>query len=175
MIRDIYLDMDGVLSNFNAKIQELFGTDTVIDAWDVHKSLGVPKSEVYRRMEEAGHDMWASMKPYERGGELVRLCQKFGEVSICTAPTMDPYCASGKTEWLQKFFGKSFRDYHITPNKHKLANPMAVLIDDHDKNIKAFSDASGKTILFPQPWNTGRVFDGDKIEFVEHMLKHYAY
>jgi 5'(3')-deoxyribonucleotidase len=176
MLTDVLLDMDGVISNFNHEIVKLFGLDPtkVIDTWEVHETIGCPKEEVYKRMAEAGHDMWASMKPYERAKELIDVCKKYGELTICTAPTMDPYCASGKTEWLQKFFGKYFRDYAITPKKEKLANPFTVLIDDHDKNIKKFHDRGGKVILFPQIWNSGRTYEGDKVEFVEHMLQRYA-
>ena len=55
--------------------------------------------------------------------------------------------------FLQRHFGKSFRDYFVGAPKQFCARPGAVLIDDFDDNCVAFREHGGRAIVFPQPWN----------------------
>jgi 5'(3')-deoxyribonucleotidase len=41
----------------------------------------------------------------------------------------------------------------FTSHKELLADDDSCLIDDDEKNIKAFREAGGNALLFPQPWN----------------------
>jgi len=62
---------------------------------------------------------------------------------------MSPVSTAGKVELMQRMFGRTFRDYAITPKKDVFANSGVVLIDDLEPNIISFCKAGGVGILFP--------------------------
>jgi hypothetical protein len=76
-------------------------------------------------------------------------------VIIATCPTKSRECVAGKYTWIERYLPEwAQRQYAITPRKHFFAQPGALLIDDHDKNIKEFRAAGGEAIVVPRPWNS---------------------
>ncbi len=59
-----------------------------------------------------------------------------------------------KIVWLRQRFGPEFKSFLLGSQKYFCAAPGHVLIDDSDKNCKAFEKWGGKAILFPQYWNS---------------------
>jgi hypothetical protein len=43
---------------------------------------------------------------------------------------------------------------HVGNDKHLLAGPGRLLIDDHPGNCHDWNESGGVSILFPRPWNT---------------------
>jgi hypothetical protein len=117
--------------------------------------LGISGNEMWRPINAAGADFWANLKPLPWCTELMTACTSIAPTTILTSPSKDPRAAAGKTAWLQRVFGSSFRDYLIGPAKAACAHRGAVLIDDSDEGCKAFEAAGGRAVVFPQPWNSG--------------------
>ena len=69
----------------------------------------------------------------------------------------------------------TFRRYALTPQKHLLAGPNRILIDDNDRNIEAFRAAGGIGILFPQPWNANHESQTNKTAYVQECLINAIY
>ena len=46
------------------------------------------------------------------------------------------------------------RQFLIGPSKHLCAKPGVLLIDDSDKNVAAFQEQGGSSLLVPRPWNS---------------------
>ena len=175
-----YLDMDGVIADFMRGALARHGRldaldDYPVGQWDVHIVLGMTADDFWKPL--VGHDFWASLEPYPWCGRMFELMNDyFGEKwEICSTPCDDPYSASGKLEWLSKHLpkcnGRSFRRFHLTCKKERLANYRAILIDDSDHNAKEFCAAEGNCILFPQPWNINAHLKADPMAFVEKRLK----
>lgn len=163
MVKRILLDLDGVLGDWAGSAIRAHGRDPaqVFASWpagvyDLAEALGVSTNEMWRPIHAAGSDFWADIEPYPWAHDLLRQCQNFAPTTILTAPSLDPGAAAGKVAWLQRMFGRSFRDYLIGPDKPACAWPGSVLIDDRDDGCRGFQDAGGHAIVFPRIWNSAR-------------------
>jgi 5'(3')-deoxyribonucleotidase len=106
------------------------------------------------------------LKVYPWANDLVKFAENMAgpeNVSFLTKPVLDPYCAAGKTMWVQKHFPNYSRRLLIGSCKEMCASIDSVLVDDDDKNIEAFEKYGGHGILFPQPWNTAMKFDLNEV------------
>lgn len=159
----IFLDMDGVLSDFVGACGELFDFDPkTLNQWSIERHVGIEPKEFWGKIDRHSPRFWAEMEEYPWARTLytyLRGNEQFGTVYICTTPSQSPDSLRGKMYWLQKRMGKNFRDYVLTPHKHLLAHPGAILIDDSPGNINKFREAGGQGIVFPQPWNWRSVAD----------------
>lgn len=155
----VFLDLDGVLVDFFGAALRTHGRPELIDSYpaeqyEIHEVLSISKTQFWKPMSDAV--WWTDLAPYPWFDELlaiVRRMPRSGGFSVATSPSHAPGSAAGKVQWMQKHFGREFRDYMIGPQKHRLAQPGAVLIDDNDENIAKFTESGGQAILFPQPWN----------------------
>jgi hypothetical protein len=99
---------------------------------------------------------WAECPESPFFGQLLRACKRIADQSIyiATSPTKDPDCLAGKLEWIHAHLPRwMHRQYFITPRKHLLARPRALLIDDNESNCRLFEAAGGRAIRVPRPWN----------------------
>lgn len=163
--------MDGVLVDFVSAAVRLHGhaprlTDWPIGVWDVHTVLGITITEFWGKIETHGAAFWSELEPYPWSVELFERLREIAPVTIASSPNRDPHCLAGKVLWLQKRFGRKFRDFLIGPPKHLLARPGSVLIDDSPGMIREFREAGGHGILFPQPWNENHPHRQSPLEFV---------
>lgn len=106
---------------------------------------------------------------------ILHLAARFvGRENVCiaTSTTKCPECLAGKLEWIHRHMPPwMHRQYAITPRKHLLARPGALLIDDLEANLQRFQAAGGVGVLIPRPWNSR---DGqDPFEAVEEQLEKF--
>lgn len=98
-------------------------------------------------------------------------------MTILTSPSLAPSCLEGKVRWLYEHFpkekGRHFSDFLIGNQKHLLAWPGRVLIDDAEANVEKFRSAGGEAILFPQVWN-GNFEVEDRLAYVKNQLQSMA-
>lgn len=173
-VKHVFIDMDGVLVNFQEAALRVFGWSIIEEADDgmllqeegtgnetiypwgersIPKVIGVSSSRFWK--EIAAHDgFWEKLQPYEWMKELLKLCRPHG-FTVASTPADDPACPGGKIAWLKKHIRSDFEDFLLGKDKFHMAKEGTILIDDHDDNIKAFQDAGGTGILVPQYWNTG--------------------
>jgi 5'(3')-deoxyribonucleotidase len=173
-IRHVFLDMDGVISDFVTAALALHGredavADWPVGEWHVSKALGISSSQFWREINLQGHAFWAELPAYSWMDELVEKIREYAPFTILSSPSLVPECLSGKVWWLQQHFAKGFRDFLIGPHKHHCAKPDVVLIDDSDENVQRFRAHGGQAILFPQVWNQNHAI-ADRIEFVACQL-----
>lgn len=155
--------MDGVLADFVGGVFSLLGISHVEqisfrDSWptgeyDITKVINISTNALWSLID-AKEDFWLTLTPLMEGMQLFNKLQGSGEVYISTSPSRHPTCASGKVAWIQRYIKPNFRKYMIGCDKFIFANPSAILIDDHDKNIEKFRQSGGTGILWPQPWNS---------------------
>ena len=140
----IYLDMDGVVADFNAYAKEILGYSTPggkrysLEDWA--KIAANPR--FYYELDQCP---WAN--------QLVDACVELStDVKFLTAiPRANdvPWCFTDKVLWAQKrwptipvWFGPYSHD------KHHHCKPGDILIDDRNDNIVDWNSAGGQGILF---------------------------
>ena len=174
-IRHIFLDMDGVISDFIGGACRLFDRPDLLTNWplgdrDATKAFGLNVSQFWGRIDAAGADYWANLEPYPWLDELLRSLGDFAPFTILSAPSLGVECPTGKLRWLRQHFGNGFRDHLFGHQKHFCAKPGHVLIDDSETNVTNFREHGGAAILFPQPWNTHHAII-DRMAFVAEELR----
>jgi 5'(3')-deoxyribonucleotidase len=163
----IYLDMDGPLVNWTQGVFDLFGKNPKVKPGQAAaEALGVKKNDLWREVKKGGAKWWAGLRPQPWAMEFYQELARIDEVVLLTSPSHLPAAASGKTMWIKDFFGFNFRDYILTSRKDLLAKPGDVLIDDHDKNVTAFTQAGGIGVIFPRMWNHAAKDSKDAVEVV---------
>lgn len=184
MIKQICLDVDGVLVDWCGAVCRLFGEDPqdVYDRWDfdgdpdITVPLGITTEELWKMVNASGPEFWSGLQPYPWADALWDLCNKLAPTSLLTATSEDPHSASGKMMWMQNRWGVKFRDFLIGSQKQFCARPGAILVDDQDKNCEKFvmeedgTPTGASAVLFPQPWNSLSCFQGDPFDFVKQSL-----
>jgi len=122
MKKNLYLDMDNVLVDFQSGI-DCLSEET--------------KKEYEGRLDEVPN-IFSFMKPFEGAVEAVYILSKEFDVYILsTAPWKNPSAWTHKVEWVQKYFGAE--RYHVFYKRliishHKNLNKGDYLIDDRTKN-----------------------------------------
>lgn len=174
MLMTIFLDMDGVLTDFHGDVFRLFGKTTaeVLPTWPEIKigygkkaqqvkypfleyALHMEARDMWHEINGEGEEFWSEMTELPWAKELYRGCCDRADTYILSSPSWKPNSLSGKIKWLFKFTGnKHFRKYLIGPDKYLCARRGAVLVDDTMDKVNPFIDHGGDAILVPQPWNT---------------------
>lgn len=175
----IFLDMDGVLTNFVGGVEKVFDTDlSELNTWNVATYLGISSHEFWGKIRQHPH-FWAELEPYPWARDLVGLCQEKtkGNVSIATSPTADPNCAGQKMWWIGHRYPGFRRSFLIGSQKYLLAKPHHLLIDDSNDNCVEFGRYGGEVVVFPQKWNAGSglMKEGEtRLEFVERVVDNFV-
>lgn len=152
----VFFDMDGVLADFVGGTISIHSQEDgpPADTWDYYKSWGLTASEFWAPINDTGEKFWAELAPIAASVEAFKQLQGEGcDLVILTSPSDTNGCLRGKRKWIEKHLGADV-PIAYTAHKEVFANPNAILIDDRDENIDGFTLSGGKTILFPQPWNS---------------------
>jgi len=177
-VRHVFVDLDGVLVDFASAACRLHGRPDLPEGdfaawprgeWRMSKVLGVTDGEFWAAIDGLGEPYWRDLAPYPWVRDLLALLPC--PFTIATSPSNLPQCAAGKVVWMRRHLGRGFRDFLIGPQKHLLARPDTLLIDDNDKKVREFREAGGLAILFPQPWNANHARTGDRLGYVARELR----
>ncbi|KKM16611.1 hypothetical protein LCGC14_1684110 [marine sediment metagenome] len=172
MIENIYLDMDGPLCQFTEAALALHNKEHVLKNWprgeyDICKATEIDSVRFWGWIALYSPAFWVNLEPCPWARRLVDICREVAPTTIATSPTLATSSACGKLAWLQQFFDRDFCDYVITPKKHLLAQPGALLIDDCDAKCERFvtddngQPTGGEALVFPRPWNSQHAVDVD--------------
>ena len=162
----IFLDLDGVCSYWEKSTGR--ACDINIENKEIREQLknGITMEDLvggdnkmWRLIDKAGEEFWENMEILTWAQRLYKeLNERTKDFCFLTSPSKNPVCTSGKIRWLQKHFGKDFKDFLIGRNKHLCAGPNALLIDDNEKKCKKFEEFGGNIFLWP---NLLKLIDGD--------------
>ena len=159
-----FLDMDGVLVDFNKGIHEFYDTPYSEKDFPYKKGCGsrntLPKDAVGIHgsdfWDALTEDFWADLPWMETGRSLLSSVEcTFGLSQICLLTrTTGVHCASGKIRWIQNNIPRYSDRFLIGRVKKFCAHDRAVLVDDDDQNLKEFVNCGGHGVLVPQIWNS---------------------
>lgn len=171
-IKHIFADMDGVIVNFPKGVEKVLAVDlSELDRYEIDEYLGISTSEFWKAIDEV-ETFWEDLEPYPWTIDLIEMLLEVsnGNLTIATSPSADPHCACQKLKWIQKHLpAQLYRKVLIGPQKHLLAAPGRVLIDDSPEKTSRFQQAGGIAILFPQPYNTG-IKEDDMVSYIYDWL-----
>ena len=138
----IYVDMDGVLSDWEAQFKRYSGGIPVNTYDNLHG-----KQNRFKLVNKNSPEYYANMPWMKDGKLLYNFVNSFPNVQILShAP--DAKSKIGKQQWL-KDKGITF-EANLVPNrkdKSKFATDDSVLIDDREDVVNDFINAGGKAIL----------------------------
>lgn len=169
------MDLDDVLAGFVPRMFEQFNHKT---GWknhagftDLAKVLGVTTKEMWEKIE-GNRGFWANLPLLP--GHLVMswLRRHLAETDIyfLTSPSRCPMSYAGKVDWVMKHYPSYIRRLILTSQKHLLARPDCLLIDDRKSNCGKFMVHGGRAVLYPQPWN-GEMEDIDGAKSASEVIR----
>jgi hypothetical protein len=160
--RTVFIDLDGVMVDWFGGVADLIGDDPNIfrdiylndpDPKNVVNNL-IQHNNVWTKILAGGPEWWADLDPLPWAAELWATMKTMGKVCVCTSsgnskkyPETAAASSAGKVLWMGKHLDDP-NNFAICPRKALLAHPDAVLIDDFERNIRAFSKAGGYGILW---------------------------
>lgn len=172
---NIYLDIDGCISNWYKGVCECCGVDfyspsvrkELKDRKEFKKSeIGfsfVEQDKMWSNIEDAGIDFWINLDMFPWSKKLYDTLTEVGDVCFLTSPgniLKNPLgssmAAAGKVIWVQKHFNTN--NLLIGYNKSFCANKDSILIDDSYSKISEFKLKGGHTYYWP---NCISLLDGD--------------
>jgi len=138
----LYVDMDGVLVDFNKAVLNLIGQpmgpDTKKLFWRSVKNMG--GKELI--------EFWSNMDWTRQGRELWSYVSKYSpQILSSSGSSMRGQIEQGKTKWIEKHLTPNPTNIIYELNKEKYAHPSAIIIDDRSKVIDPWIAAGGIGIL----------------------------
>jgi hypothetical protein len=137
----LYVDMDGVLTNFDSQVQAL-GPDASVGL--MPNATEEQKLVMYKAIDAAGETFWADMPWTEDGRRLWAFCKEHKPI-LLSSPGKFLYAPSGKKTWVNENLPGT--TLFLSNDKYQYAEPSAILIDDNEGNIGAWKEAGGMGIL----------------------------
>lgn len=170
-ILEVFLDMDGVVSDWDRAACDLMGVDYDKIRWDGEEEAieqFVDRDAINDKVNEGYDDFFATMPPFPHTEELMKVCEEANGI-ILTAPMKNcPGTYVGKVKWVRQYWPGTYRMI-ITHHKEACAKPTALLIDDRKSNCDAFLNAGGNAILFPSNVYDGNIDVETVIDFVRSI------
>jgi hypothetical protein len=150
----IYVDMDGVVADFNKRFRDLSG----MNPSDYEAKNG---KNAFWDFIDVKHKLafWVGIPPMQDAQSLIDYVSKH-DYEMLTAPSIKKESLMGKGLWIRNwtkkglFPSKPKVNYRAAKEKHKFAAPNHILIDDKKSTIDSWNAAGGVGILHTSANNT---------------------
>lgn len=158
----VFFDLDGVLADFDRHADEQGKrVDGKMD-WDA-----------------LDYAWWSGMPECEGAKAFYDEVSAKHTTKFLTAPVLSEECFSGKAHWVGEFTKKgkfAFTDLIVCPkkDKHFLAKPSHILIDDNEGNIRDWEAAGGIGIHHDGDFDKTRAKLAEAIDRVEQQENRHA-
>ena len=148
----IFLDMDGVLVDFDQQFKELTGM-MPREFESKHSS-----DEFWGAIDGAGVGFWRGMKWMPGGEALYNRAAQFDH-ALLSSPSRSEVSKIGKRLWRRDKTPNTKLILSRSYLKKNYAAPNHILIDDREDNIKQWRDAGGIGILYTSPGQVNAELD----------------
>lgn len=150
--RTIYIDMDGVVADFNLFVSELLGRQI---GWDQH-DLTAKEWDILADFP----NLYSKLPLIEGSLNMVKVCRSFEPevnvefLSAIPRQSTMPAAKQDKIDWIAKYFpGMVVNFGPYSKDKQKWARPGDILIDDKPSNIEEWGAAGGIPVLHLKDYN----------------------
>lgn len=178
MIKTVYLDLDGVITDFVGGICRSFKKSnpySILLTRDYTFWNAWPEISTKMVNTICGTSFWANLKWAQDGHDILRAVLshfKPEQIYLVTRPMPNPNSYTGKVLWVRRHLPEYCSRTIITQApKSLLARPDTLLIDDKDENIDEFIAADGRGLLIPRPWNRVHFCADRTVQVVEKFLE----
>jgi hypothetical protein len=171
----IYCDMDGVLTDFEARFYQILKKvgkkyyskeelEGITRPKHFEKKFG--QGEFWKLIDEQGEDFWAGMEWMPNGQALWDFISPYNP-NILSSPSKDNSSRLGKRMWIRQNLSPAPKEiiFKKAEDKQQYAAPNHILIDDKPSNISEWKAKGGIAL---------EVKDGN-IEPVTKALKELGY
>jgi hypothetical protein len=135
----IYVDMDGVIVDFDGGYEKLTGITT--------KEADKKGPEFFwKPISKAGAKWWITLKWMPDGKQLWDYVKKYNP-ELLSAPSREEASRLGKRVWVKRELPGVKLILRSADKKQEFASPNSILIDDREKNIEQWRNAGGIGIL----------------------------
>jgi 5'(3')-deoxyribonucleotidase len=173
----VFLDLDGVLVDFDAGMQRVHNRKIEHDGlgqrpYKIESVWGISEQEFWAPTRTA--EFWSTLHWTDDGKDILSVVERLvGEknIAILTSPTLDPYCVAGKIQWVIDNMPSYRPRTFVGSRKEMLAHPGVVLIDDTDYKLDRFTKAGGHGILVPRPWNRNWNVEESAVVYVDQNIQ----
>ena len=152
----IYLDMDGVIVDFNKRFTELAG----MGPREYESTFGKEKFWDFIDSKEKGGGVgfWVGMD-WMPGGEALynRVAQH--NHALLSSPSRSESSRIGKHQWKKKYTPSTKLILALAKNKQNYADGNNILIDDRESNIQQWREAGGIGILYKSASQVNKELD----------------
>jgi hypothetical protein len=151
----IYVDMDGVVADFDQRFKDLSG----IGPREFEEKYG--KDAFWDFIDEGENKLkfWVGIPQMSDAKQLIDFVSKY-DYEMLTAPSIKKQSSMGKGLWMINqtknglFPSKPKVNYKSAKNKKDFAAPNHILIDDREDTINSWNAAGGIGILHTSASNT---------------------
>jgi hypothetical protein len=133
--RQIYLDCDGVLADFDKSAQAIFGMPA--DAFETRHGAG----EFWKRLANAD-GFFENLEPLPDAFELYQAVKPKGPI-ILTGMPQGKWAAPQKRRWARRHFPGVPVITTMAALKREHCHPGDVLVDDRDQHRRLWEEAGG--------------------------------
>lgn len=184
MTKLAFIDMDGVLCDYNSATQARFGIKECV--YNNPKNLGrfhlndilreqynISNGQFYSSRRD---DFYANLDWTTEGKSLLKMVEDFFGKDNCyilTNPGLSSCDWSAKCVWINKNMSSYLTKGRVMMARAKwtVAKSNTYLFDDKDSNIIKFNEAGGNGILIPRKWNSEHTESGSILEKIKKVLE----
>ena len=139
----IYCDMDGVLTDFEKRFEDL--NPEHLKTRDYTAKYGTEK--FWDAINKEGVKFWVGIPWMPKGKELWNYIKKYNPI-LLSAPSKENESRLGKRLWVKNHIPGTKLILASRANKQNYAEPNTILIDDRPDTINEWNARGGKGILF---------------------------
>lgn len=159
MINTIFLDMDGVITDFVGGVCKAFSKANPYPEETRDYSFWNAWPDISFKDVDAicNQEFWHNLKWVDDGRDILQaIMDTLGleKVYLVTRPMNNIESPTGKWLWIRDNLPIWLHRTIITQApKTLLVRPDVLIIEDKDENVDEFIAAGGQGILVPRPWN----------------------
>ena len=147
----LYIDMDGVIADFDKKIATLLPGVPMGDGKDYEN-----RSKMVDKAVSEYPTFFEELEPIKNSIESIKKLRDIYEIYFLSTPMCNvPESYSGKRKWIKKHFGE-WADKRLILTHRKDLVIGNILIDDRLKN--GADNFKGRLIFFPYNENAGKTW-----------------
>lgn len=152
--KELLLDMDGLLTDFQREMLRRHQPHNLKYenvTWNFWAQMGKTKEQFWKVADE---EFWKTLEWCPEGEALLRSLERIvGRKNICLLSSPGVGSMDGKEYWINKNIPEYNSQFFFGREKWRVARADTLLVDDSDQNCIEFTNAGGKSILVPRPWN----------------------
>lgn len=178
-VRYCFIDLDGVCADLIGSVLRMFDRRDLLRSWPrgeyaIYKALGCDEAWMWEKIAR-DPDFWLNLELYPWADGLIAYAHDLGFQPVILSAPKDPVSAMQKLKWVEHHLGQWRLPVILTWDKHLLARPGRVLIDDFDDHVNQFREGGGEAILWPQKWNSAHADERNADGIVRSTLRRLAW